>query len=101
MSITSTATVATDRPERFAKQLVTHLGRKVTWTTVGNASTATFGTATAGVATDAETLTLTATGKTDDEVALVENVLGSHLERFAFRHPVEITWTRTTTEDIR
>ena len=101
MPITSTATVATDRPERFAKQLVTHLGRKVDWVTEGRASTATFGSATARVATDDGVITLSASGATDDEVRLIEQVLGSHLERFAFRHPVDISWTRKTTEDNR
>ncbi len=38
----ASAEVRTDAPERYAKQLVSHLGRKVAFTTDGAASTATF-----------------------------------------------------------
>lgn len=100
MSITSTAEVLTDRSERFAKQLVTHLGRKVEWVTDDGVLTASFGTASASVAPADGVLVLTASGATVEEVAQIEDALARHLHKFAFRHPVEISWTRKTTEAV-
>jgi uncharacterized protein len=73
----SRAVVATSTPERFAKQLVSHLSRKVAFTTEGGTSSLTIG----------------------DGVAVVEHVLGSHLERFAQREPLTVTWQRTTSDE--
>ena len=41
--LTARADVATDAPERYAKQLVAHLGRRVEFSTEGGRSTARFG----------------------------------------------------------
>lgn len=98
MSITSTAEVATDRPHRLAKQLVTHLSRKIEWVTEDGVSTATHGTGSASVAPHDGVIVLTATGETEADVAMFEDVLGRHLQKFAFRHPVEVSWTRKDAE---
>ena len=100
MSITSTADVLTDRSERFAKQLVTHLGRMVEWVTDDGVWTASIGTASASVAPTDGVLVLTASGATVEEVAQIEDAIARHLHKFAFRHPVEISWTRKTTEAV-
>jgi hypothetical protein len=100
MSITSTAEVLTDRSERFAKQLVTHLGRKIEWVTEDGVSTASFGTASASVAPTDGVLVLTASGTSLEEVAQIEDALARHLHKFAFRHPVEISWNRKTIETV-
>jgi hypothetical protein len=92
MTISATATISTDQAERLARQLVTHLGRKVEWVEHDGVATSRFGPATGSVEATGRTLRLTATGATNEEVAGVEAVLASHLERFAFRHPVEISW---------
>ena len=39
--VASRADVATESPERYAKQLVSHLGRKIEFTVDGQATTAT------------------------------------------------------------
>ena len=98
MSITSTAEVLTDRAERFAKQLVTHLGRKVEWVTDEGVSTASFGAASARISPGDGVLVLTASGGSVQEVTQIEDALARHLHKFAFRHPVEIAWTRKATE---
>jgi hypothetical protein len=100
-TITSRADVQTDVPARYAKQLVAHLGRKVEFSTDGATSTAQFGTTTGQVIVGDDVLTLLATGSDPDGVALVERVLGSHLERFGQRNELTVRWTRTTTEDPR
>jgi len=99
--ITSRADVRTDAPARYAKQLVSHLGRKVDFAVDGTTSTARFGTATGQVVVGDGVLALVASGTDPDDVALVERVLGSHLERFGQRNELTVSWTRTTTEDPR
>jgi hypothetical protein len=94
--IGSRADVPTDAPARYAKQLVSHLGRKVEFTGDATSSTATIGNATARIVVGDGVLTLLATGRDEPSVALVEQVLGSHLERFGRRGELTVTWIRTT-----
>lgn len=92
--IRSRADVTTDAPARYAKQLVSHLGRKVGFDTEGATSTAQIAGATAQVVVGDGVLTLLATGQEEDAVARVEHVLGGHLERFAQRSELTVRWTR-------
>ena len=96
--IRSRAEVVTDAPARYAKQLVSHLGRKVGFTTgstpEGATSTAQIAGATAQVVVGEDVLVLLASGQEERDVARVEHVLGSHLERFATRSELTVTWTR-------
>ena len=101
ISIRSRADVATDAPARYAKQLVAHLGRKVDFRVDGDTSTAQIAGATAQVVVGSGVLTLLAAGSEQESVARVEHVLGSHLERFAQRSELTVTWTRTSQEDPR
>ena len=91
----SRADVVTDAPARYAKQLVSHLGRRVEWTTDGDTSTASWGTAVGQILVGDGVLTLLASGPDAEEVAHVENVLGRHLERFGQRNELTVTWTRS------
>ena len=91
----SRADVVTATPARYAKQLVSHLGRRVEWTTDGVTSTATWGTAVGQVVVGDGVLTLLASGPDAEAVARVENVLARHLERFGQRHELIVTWVRT------
>ncbi|HYN93782.1 MAG TPA: DUF2218 domain-containing protein [Pilimelia sp.] len=93
--ITSRADVVTDAPARYAKQLVSHLGRRAEFTTDGATSTATFGTATGQIVVGDGVLTLLAVAADEAGVARVEQVLGSHLERFGQRNELAVTWTRS------
>ncbi|WP_018680640.1 DUF2218 domain-containing protein [Actinokineospora enzanensis] len=95
---TSRADVRTDSPERYAKQLVAHLSRKIEFSTEGPTSTTTLDTTTGAITIGDGVLTLTATGTDPEGIARVEHVLGSHLERFGQRKELEVTWTRTTDE---
>ena len=91
------ADVATEAPARYAKQLVSHMGRKIPFT--GDATTvpatAAIGPATAGILVGDGVLTLLAGGDDEESVARVRDVLGSHLERFAQRDGLTVRWFRT------
>ena len=96
----SRADVLTDAPARYAKQLVSHLGRKVAFVTDGPTSTATVNDMTLAITVADAVLTLTVTGSDPTAVARGEHVLGSHLERFGARRDLKVTWTRTTTTSV-
>jgi hypothetical protein len=92
----SRADVVTDAPERYAKQLVAHLGRKIDFTTEGATSTAMIGSTTGRIVVGDGVLTLLASGADEDGVARVEHVFGSHLERFGQRNELVVQWIRDT-----
>jgi hypothetical protein len=90
--LSARADVPTDTPERYAKQLVAHLGRRVEWTTDGDTSTARFGDGTGRVVVGAGVLTLLAEAPDAEGLARVQDVLGRHLERFGQRNELAVTW---------
>ncbi len=94
-SVTSRADVTTHSPARYAKQLVSHLGRKLDFTTDGPASTVRIGAGTGQVVVSDGVLTLHAAGPDEESIAVIEHVLGSHLQRFATREELTVSWTRT------
>jgi hypothetical protein len=101
MTLTARADVATATPERYAKQLVAHLGRKVAFTEVeseaGPGSAVDIGEARGTVVPGDGVLVLLAEAPDDDGLARVQDVLGRHLERFGQRQELVVTWVRTST----
>jgi hypothetical protein len=93
----STAVVATDAPERYAKQLLAHLGRKNTVESIhgeshGGRLVFAYGTGT--VRPQGNHLVLEAAATDADSLAHVEDVLARHLERFGARRELVVTWER-------
>jgi hypothetical protein len=86
------ADVPTGTPARYAKQLLSHLGRRVEWTTDGQVSTATFAGGTGVVEIGDGVLTLRALAPDSESLERVQHVLGSHLERFGQRNELVVTW---------
>ena len=94
--LSARADVVTDAPARYAKQLVSHLGRRVEFTTEGERSTARFGAGTGSVVVGDGVLTLLAAGPDEETLARVQDVLGRHLERFGQRNELAVSWTSET-----
>lgn len=93
----STAVVATDAAERYAKQLLAHLGRKNTVETVGGerqGGRLVFSYGTATVRPEDNELVLEAAAEDPDSLAHVEDVLARHLERFGAKRELVVTWRR-------
>ena len=93
----STAVVATDAPERYAKQLLAHLGRKNTVETIagvhqGGRLVFTYGTAT--VRPEDNQLVLEAAAEHVASLAHIEDVLRRHLLRFGAKRELVVTWQR-------
>ena len=87
------AVVPTDAPARYAKQLVSHLGRRVEWRTDGPVSTATIAGGTGIVEVGDGVLTLRAQAGDTESLERVQDVLGRHLERFGQRNELVVTWS--------
>lgn len=92
-TLRSRADVVTPTPERYAKQLVSHLDRKVPFETAGPTSTARTGTATGQVVVGDVVLTLHAVGSNTAQVARVEQVLGGHRRRLTAGNELTVTGT--------
>ena len=93
--LTASATVATATPERYAKQLASHLGRRceireepegirIVLADTGDCLL---------VARD-DALDLSATARGPEELDRVLDVVGSHLERFGQRNELHVSWNR-------
>jgi hypothetical protein len=93
--LTSRADVPTDAPGRYAKQLVSHLGRRTEWTTEGPISRAAIAGGTGVVEVGDGVLTLLAEASDTETLDRVQDVLGRHLERFGQRNELTVVWTQT------
>jgi hypothetical protein len=91
------ADVATDAPARYAKQLVSHLGRRVEWRTDGPVSTATIAGGTGIVEVGDGVLVLRARAADPESLERVQDVLGRHLERFGQRNELVVSWAADPT----
>lgn len=88
----SNAVVPIDRPTRWAKQLADHFSHKVTVEDVPAGRLVHFA-AGEGLITSTDTaVLLCARAETADELAQVQDVLGRHLERFAQREGISVSW---------
>ena len=99
----SIAVVVTDAPERYAKQLLAHLGRKDTVETIrgesdGGQLVFSYGTGT--VRPEEGQLVLEAEAADEDSLAHVEDVLARHLERFGAKRELVVTWERGSADSI-
>ena len=96
--LTSRAEVPTDAPGRYAKQLLSHLGRKVEFVEgpVGSWTAHVLGSV-ARVSVGEGVLVLQAEGADEESVERIEHALDSHLERFGQRKELTVTWQRGST----
>jgi uncharacterized protein len=95
--VTSTAVVQTDAAARYAKQLLSHLGRKAGVEPVDGEPEGGLLRLSAGtgvVRPRADHLVLEATADDAEALALVEDILGRHLERFGARRELTVSWRR-------
>jgi uncharacterized protein len=94
-TLTSRADVRTDAPARYAKQLVSHLGRKVPFTEgADGAWTLVVGDARGRIVVGDGVLTLAVQAPDVETLERLEHAFGSHLERFGTRAELTVTWRR-------
>ncbi|WP_283133352.1 DUF2218 domain-containing protein [Rhizohabitans arisaemae] len=90
----STATVVTDAPARYAKQLAAHLGRKLTVEDTETGRRLVFEGGAGFLEPGTDRLVMRAVAENADTLAVIEDVLGRHLERFGQRSELTVTWER-------
>jgi hypothetical protein len=92
-TLTSRADVRTDAPARYAKQLVSHLGRKVAFTEeVDGSWTTTVGEASGRIVVGEGVLTLLVEAPDTETLTRLEQAFGGHLERFGSRAELTVSW---------
>jgi hypothetical protein len=92
--LTATASVATTTPERYAKQLASHLGRRSEIREEADGIRIVLSVGSCLVRAAGDALELTATAAGSDELDVVTQVVGSHLERFGQRNELQVAWQR-------
>jgi len=93
MTSRSEATVPTDRPARYGKQLVAHLGRRHggEWADADERGWIRFAGGRAEVSSSADGLHLVVEG---EDLPQLEDVVGRHLVRFGTRDELHVRWIR-------
>lgn len=97
----SHSVVQTDRPSRYAKQLVSHISRKCRTEEVEYGSrlhiapddrSGGIGEVLVVSVPEGEVLVLTAEAEDEEGLRLVEHVLGAHLVRFGVKDELVVDW---------
>ena len=84
--------VKTEKAGRYLQQLCKHFGHKVEVGYDDHTGWVTLPMGRADLAADDTKLTISATADGPEALAKVQDVMQSHLERFAFREDLEICW---------
>jgi len=92
----SQARVATERAERYLKQLCTHFSHKVPVELTDRRGEVDFPFGRAVLEATDEALLLQVSGSDTAELERAEQVVKNHLERFATKDGLTVTWSRTT-----
>src|SRR5579884_558300 len=92
----SKALVPTDRPARYGKQLVAHLGRRNAghWSDSDQRGWIEFASGRAELSCASDGLHLSIHANVDD-LAHLEDVVGRHLVRFGTRDELHVRWSRS------
>ncbi len=93
MTLTSHAAVVTDRPERYAKQLLSHLGRKAEVREEADGSRLVIGAGSCLVAPGTGVLDLHAQAPDAEMLGVVQDVIGRHLVRFGEKDELVVDWS--------
>lgn len=92
-SLVSRAEVATATPERYAKQLASHLGHRVPVETTPDGDRLTFGDGRGLIQVGDGVLVLQAEADGEQALGVVQDVLARHLVRFGQKQELVVTWS--------
>jgi hypothetical protein len=93
--IESVATVPTDRPERYLKQLISHLGTQIDAekSEDGHSGTLIFSAGSCALTAEPGKLHMTARAQDPERLAAVEDVVARHLVRFGEKEALAVEWS--------
>ena len=93
MSLSATARVATERGERYRKQLASHFGNKIEVTENPEGTVLTWGFGgTTTLTVEADALVMRADADDASTLDQVKDVTGRHLERFGEKDGLVVVW---------
>lgn len=90
----SSAKLVIDRPERYAKQLASHIGHKAESVAEADGiTTITFGFGGTGtIAVESDSVLLTGEAGNQEDLEKIQNILGKHLLKFAKLEDQQLDW---------
>jgi hypothetical protein len=91
---TATASVVTATPERYARQLASHLSRRSEIRADPEGQTIVLTDGACLLLPHDDRLDLQVRAATEDAVDRITDVVGSHLERFGQRNELHVEWER-------
>ncbi|WP_278313902.1 DUF2218 domain-containing protein [Lolliginicoccus levis] len=91
----SVARIATDRADRYVKQLASHFGHKVPVVQEGRQVEILFDLGVAVCAAGSRGITVTVQAHQESDVAEVQEIITRHLEAFGQRDDLRVTWSPT------
>lgn len=86
------ASLRTDNASRYLAMLCTHFARRLTVTFNDQRGCVEFPFGACALSADPQHLQLIASAQNSDDLEKVEDVITSHLERYAFRENPELVW---------
>jgi hypothetical protein len=92
-ALVSRADVLTTTPERYAKQLVSHLGHRVPVESTADGELLRFDRGRGLVQVGEGVLVLRAEADDEEALAVVQDVLGRHLMKFGVKQELTVTWS--------
>ena len=93
--LNSTTTVSTGFAAKYVSQLCKHFGHKTPVRHKGDDGEIQFEFGSAELKATDQSLEMIARAPTAAELSRTEEVVGAHLERFAFRENISLEWVRT------
>jgi hypothetical protein len=94
MSAVSVAAVQTDKAARYMSQLVKHFAHKAQTKLDDNAGEIAFTGGACKLEVWPETLVMSVEARSGEDLSRLEDVIVRHLQRFAFREPLQVAWVR-------
>lgn len=91
---TANAEIATDHASRYLQQLCKHFAHKLPVTFDPTQGHIEFAIGTCQLAATDGVLTMQAEAADETDLARLEQVVASHLERFAFREELKVAWVQ-------
>jgi uncharacterized protein len=92
-TLSSQATVSTEKPVPYMRQLCKHFGHKVDAVFTDDSGYINFEAGRCDLRAGDGELLLTVTAETEENRERLRNVVGSHLERFGRRDELSVTWS--------
>ena len=94
MSLASTSTIRSERASSYLQQLCKHFGHRIEVEFDAGHGRISFDFGRCELVAENDALTMSASADDQESLQRVEDVVGSHLERFTFREKLEIAWVR-------